>query len=304
MKTLLLVGILAAAPAAAAAAPRLPHDPSLEIGVRYWLSGGKTRWAHNAQDASPIAGNPTSVLTYERLGAQTVELHARKTLGRAWFIKGNAGAGWINRGSFDDEDYFVGQVKFSDTTSSVRGNRVAYATFDVGRTVSSARDGGISLFAGYQEWTERADAYGLSYTVPAGAAGLGNNEPAVSNEVRWRSLRLGAGIRSMRGRTHVVAELALVPYTKLRNEDSHHLRTDPSDLGPVPNVINRGRGNGLQFDLDVRQPLFNHYQLGLGFRYWKLSTTRGTNTAAGMSFPLVEMESERTGVTLSLSRRW
>jgi hypothetical protein len=301
MKTL-LVGLLAAAPVVAIAAPRAPHDPSLEIGVRYWVSGGKTQWAHTAEDANPILGNPTSVLTYERLGAQTVELHARKTLGRAWFIKGNVGAGWINRGLFDDEDYFVGQLKFSDTTSSVRGNRVAYATLDVGRAVS--RDGGIFVFAGYHEWTERADAYGLTYTEPPGAPGVGNNEPAVSNEVRWRSLRLGAGLRSVRAGMHVVTELALVPYSKVRNEDSHHMRTDPNDLGPVPNVINEGRGNGLQFDLDVRRAVFEHYELGLGFRYWKLGTKSGTNTAAGMSHPLVKMQSERTGLTVSLTRRW
>jgi hypothetical protein len=304
MNKLILVGILTATPAVALAAQTLPRDPSFEIGARYWVSSGKTRWAHNAQDIEPMLGNPSSLLTYEGLGAQAVELHARKTLGDAWFIKGNVGGGWIKRGSFDDEDFLVGQIKFSDTMSSVRGNRLAYATLDAGRAISTSRDGRITLFAGYQEWTERADSYGLSFTVPAGAPGLDNNVPAVSNEVKWRSLRLGAGTTFVSGRTRVVAELALVPYTKLRNEDSHHLRTDPSDLGPVPNVINDGRGNGLQFDAEVRRAVFEHYELGLGFRYWKLRTTRGTNMAAGLSFPLVEMESERSGLTLSLTRSW
>lgn len=301
MKTV-LAGILALSSAAGIAAA--PHDPSLEIGLRYWLSSGKTQWAHNAQDAAPILGNPTSILTYERLSAQTVELNVRKTLGTAWFIKGNAGAGSINRGSFDDEDYFVGQLKFSDTTSPVRGKRVAYATLDAGRNFFGGRDGAFFLFTGYQVWTERADAYGLTYTVPAGAPGLADSVAAVSNEVRWQSVRLGAGVRSARGGTQVVAEVAFVPYTRLHNEDSHHLRTDPADLGPVPNIRHEGRGNGVQLDVDLRHAISRNYELGAGFRFWKLATTSGTDMAAGMAFPLVRMQSERSGVTVSLTRRW
>jgi hypothetical protein len=34
-----------------------------ELGVRYWLSSGKSTRSHNAQSLDPRLGNPTSVLT-------------------------------------------------------------------------------------------------------------------------------------------------------------------------------------------------------------------------------------------------
>lgn len=86
-----------------------------EFGARYWYSQATTTRSHNAQGLVPFLGNPTSVLTYEDLNAHAVELHGRKSFGEGWFIKGNAGLGSITRGSFDDEDFFAGQVKFSDT---------------------------------------------------------------------------------------------------------------------------------------------------------------------------------------------
>jgi hypothetical protein len=75
-----------------------------ELGARYWLSTGMTERSHNAQGVAPALGNPTSVLTYESLDAHALELHARKGFGKRWFVRGNAGLGWIRNGSFQDED--------------------------------------------------------------------------------------------------------------------------------------------------------------------------------------------------------
>lgn len=277
-----------------------------EFGTRYWASTGMTRWGHNAQGANPILGNPTSVLTYENLDANVFELHGRWTFEQAWFVKGNLGIGRINTGNFDDEDFFAGQVKFSDSTSSVRGGRITYGTLDFGRDVWRSRSGrgALGLFAGYQRWSERVDAYGATFTVGGGAE-IPNNVPVISNEVIWTSFRLGLAARGAWGRrTRLTGELALVPYTRMRNEDSHYLRQSPSDLGPVPNVINEGSGTGVQAELELRWNVYEHYELGLGARYWRLKTAKGTNRAAGGTFPLVFEESERTGLTLSLSRLW
>ena len=75
-----------------------------ELGARYWASTGMTRWAHNAQGSAPVLGNPTSILTYDNLDANILELHGRWSFDDRWFIKGNLGIGRINRGNFDDED--------------------------------------------------------------------------------------------------------------------------------------------------------------------------------------------------------
>lgn len=279
---------------------------SAELGLRYWVSSGSTRWAHNAQGSAPVLGNPTSILAYTNLDANAGELYGRWGFGERWFVKGNLGLARINRGSFDDEDYLAGQVKFSDSTSAVRGDGITYATLDLGRDLWVSRSGrsAWSAFAGWHRWRERVNAYGATFTVGGGAP-IPDNVLVISNEVMWTSFRLGLALRSQaQRRIRIDAELALVPYTRMRNEDSHHLRQDPSDLGPVPNVINEGSGHGALAELELRWSVYEHYEIGLGGRYWRLKTTEGTNRGAGGSFPLVFQESERAGVTLSLSRRW
>src|SRR5918994_1145661 len=76
----------------------LAQDRRGELGLRYWLSTGETKHSHNAQVLIP-----------------------------------SAGMGRVNKGSFDDEDYNAGQVKFLDTTSVVKEGRISYFTLDVGR---------------------------------------------------------------------------------------------------------------------------------------------------------------------------
>ena len=75
----------------------MPEDNGWEIGGRWWLSTGKTQWSHNAQSASPGLGNPTSVLVYDRLNANSLELQATKRGRGPWFVSGYAGVGKIKK---------------------------------------------------------------------------------------------------------------------------------------------------------------------------------------------------------------
>lgn len=297
--------ILAAAFSAAALGEEAPRaaQPG-ELGIRYWLSTGETKNSHNARAASPAAGNPTSVLTYENLDAHVLELFGQASFAGNWFVKGNLGVGSITNGSFDDEDYLAGQFKFLDTTSSVPEGTITYATFDVGITPWVLQGGrsSVGLFLGYNQWTEEVDGYGITQTAdPLGVGGgnLPDSVLVISNKAQWKSLRLGVAASlafSERGR--LVADLAYVPYSKIRNEDSHHLRPD---LGPVPNVIKEGVGMGVQLDAELRYLVSARTTLGAGLRYWRLKAEHGTDNT---DFPLVELTSERMGVTLSLARIW
>jgi hypothetical protein len=47
-----------------------------DLDIRYWLSTGEIKSTHNAQSLDPTLGNPTSVLLYENLGANVLELGA------------------------------------------------------------------------------------------------------------------------------------------------------------------------------------------------------------------------------------
>jgi outer membrane protease len=299
----ILILALALAPAAWAQEAPTAWDRG-EIAIRYWLSTGETRNSHNARAASPILGNPTSVLTWENLDAHVLEIAARTSFAENWFVKGNLGVGAVTAGSFDDEDFLAGQLKFLDTTSSVPEGTLTYVTLDLGITpwLLQGGRGSVGLFLGYNQWTEELDAFGITQTEdPLGVGGgnLPDSVLVVSNKAQWKSLRLGLAARLAVGeRSRFVADLAYVPYGKVRNEDSHHLRPD---LGPVPNVIKEGVGTGVQLDAELRYLIGRRTTLGAGVRYWRLKAEHGTDN---VDFPLVELTSERMGVTLSLARVW
>lgn len=292
--------------AAAGALAQEPEQRRFEVGVRYWISSGETRSSHDASGADPMLGNPTSTLTYDKLGAHTAELYARKGFGERWFVKGNAGIGTISHGRLIDQDFATSQILVFETTSGLNG-KLYYGTIDFGREVAKSGNSTLGLFAGYQHWNERLDAYGASNSgdpffvftnLP------GNTVPVISNEQMWDSARLGAELRSVRGRTRFHAELALIPYARYRNEDSHWLRQNT--LGPAPNIIATGRGSGAQFEVEVRRsyPDFFDLEFALGYRYWKMESNKGTMTLGGESFPVVDLMSERQGVTFSVTKAW
>ena len=110
---LFLAAILVAAGAQAQDPPQA--TAGLEVGLRYWLSTGKTTSSHDASGLVPSVGNPTSTLTYDNLAAHTLELYARKSFGERWFVKGNVGIGAIPNGRLVDQDFFAGQALFLET---------------------------------------------------------------------------------------------------------------------------------------------------------------------------------------------
>lgn len=314
MKIYWAIAVLWSLTAAANAQNQLAPAQRGDLGVRYWLSTGETKRSHNAQSVDPTLGNPTSVLLYENLDANVAELFGRQNFRGHWFLKGILGYGWVNRGSFDDEDFNLGQVKFSDTTSSVTQGRLAYGALDIGRDEWVLRQGRSRLgaFIGYSQWTESVDAYGATDHLGFIGGDVSRDVRVISNEVTWKSLRLGlAADLALGERTYLALDLALIPYSRLRDEDSHHLRTDPAQadfLGPVPNIIIEGRGRGVQLDAELRHEIARRMQLGVGLRYWYLEATEGTRKVPGLpgaaELPLVELYSVRAGVTASLRRTW
>ena len=282
--------------------PGAAQERGFELGVRYWLSRGYHQFSHNASRADPTLGNPTSILTYEDTDAHALEIYGRSDFGKGWFVRGNAGIGDVQSGSFDDEDYDAGQVKVSDTTSQVRGDRLSYFTLDAGRELW--RNPGASTrlegFIGFQQWSETLDAYGAEATV--GPISVPDETLAITNDVTWRSLRAGLGLRTWFGpATRLTADLALIPYSEVRNEDSHHLR---ADLGPTPNVITTGSGGGFQLDVELRHEVRRRTEIGIGVRHWHLRSIDAEVTLAGVTVPVNEIETRRTGVTATVVGRW
>jgi hypothetical protein len=275
-----------------------------EFGVRYWYSEGKTTRSHNAQGLVPSLGNPTSVLTYTNLDAHALELHGRKDFAGGGFVRGYAGLGDIKHGSFDDEDFFRGQVKLSDSTSTVKGDQLTYASIDLGSELWQFRNGSAGFFIGFNYWSERLDAYGARFTVGPPLT-IPDSVLVITNDVTWRSLRVGlTSTGRLNPETRLRFDLALVPYAKVRDEDSHWLRQAPNDLGPAPNIFIEGKGYGAQLEMELHHQLSSAWELGAGLRWWWLRARDGTREAVGISVPLKELESERGGLMVSLTRRW
>jgi len=280
-----------------------------EAGIRYWITTGMTEHSHDASSADPSLAVPTSVLNYDDLDANVAELYARKRFGESWFDKGNLGVGAVNAGTLTDQDFFfIGSDLFMFETKSGVSGKLSYGSIDVGRDVLHTGNTTVALFAGYHYWNERLDAYGLQdsfgpFSIPGTLV--------ITNDLTWQSLRLGAEVRSVQGRTRFTAEVALIPYTRYENEDSHYLRAQPVGstpfaLGPVPNVLADGHGTGAQVELEVRRsfPQYFGLDLAVGYRYWKLQSEKGTQHIAGQPFAIVGLDAERHGLMLSVSKAW
>lgn len=303
----LIATLLFSAGALAQDAP--PAFQRAELGVRYWLSTGENKHAHNAQGSNPALGNPTSVLLYENLDANSLELFGRQVLERDWFLKGLIGVGRINTGSFDDEDFNAGQVKFSDTTSSVSSGWLSYGTIDVGHQWV-LKQGAINLgvFAGYSQWTEQVEASGATDHLGFIGGDIDRSVQVIANKLTWKALRIGFAGQFVFGRARLSADLAVIPYAEYRNEDSHVLREAADDLGPSPNIIHTGDGYGVQLDAELAYEVYRRTVLALGWRYWYMESRDGERSLPNRpdvpDLPITELYSKRTGLTASLRYLW
>jgi outer membrane protease len=291
----------------------LPDEPqpsafAFEAGARYWYSFGNHRFAFN--NNAPGFGTPTSTLDWKNLEAHSGEVFFRvdhKPTGL--FVKGLVGGGAITSGYIDDKDFFEGQGKFSDTRSQVQNGNLAYAMLDVGWAYRPMHGLQVGVFAGFHYWKEKATAYGLlcKQQQPAlgcpdvGSVPIGYDTQVLRYEPTWYAVRLGADAKvAIDQRWSVSGEIAVVPYAQVRNEDSHLLRQDSSDLGPAPNVISTSHnGYGIEAEIFVNYALTPNIEIGTGLRYWGLFSRVG-NVRFGPEFSdnstLDNFDQQRYGV--------
>ncbi|MGH6734841.1 MAG: hypothetical protein ACRECX_02000 [Methyloceanibacter sp.] len=288
--------------------PGANAPPQWELGLRYWWSEGSTRFDINSSKKAPLLGNPTSTLTYDGINANALEFVWSARNETRTFAKGFVGGGWLDGGSLDDEDFFVGQIKFSDTFSRLDGDDLIYGTIDVGQDftlVERARANlVVSPFVGINYWEETVDGYGArcnpddvggAFCGPAGSIAVPFSTRVITNEASWASIRLGAEIKAkLWNRLTLRGDLAIVPGAYLWNEDSHYLRTD---LGRVPNIEDHGTGWGYQLEGEVRLDVTDCWALGAGVRYWYAETNGKSDFVnLGVTTKLQDFESERFGV--------
>jgi outer membrane protease len=275
------------------------------IGFGVGLSTGQTDWNKTA----PGGGDPTSELTYDETDLLSFELYGRLPLPEKFFIRGNVGIGIkeIGDGNFRDDDWNSNQVLISSTDSIVPDSDMFYVSADVGREVAKFEEGrgSLSLFAGFQYWREKHEAFGV-FNRLTNTQTISNSIPVIRNEVEWKSLRLGAlGFYKMTDKLTWSADLAFIPYTDMHNEDSHLLRTSMADLGPTPNVVMDGYGHGFEGEIGFAYNFTPNWMANFDVRYWTLMSdgdlVHGPNSTTPSTHTLNDLDTYRYGVNAGVS---
>lgn len=301
----------------------------VELGLGTWISVGDSRWSHNASSQSPL-GNPTSRLTYADHSTNIVEFTAKVSVGPRWFGRLNIGGAHIGGGRLTDDDFLApdGGNPSLRTHSDISGSGMWFLNADAGARMLNFPNGRGTLdgLVGFQYWRQTHEAYGvrqiacstagstidLDPTDPGpnplcnlGSAPINSDVLAISNTTTWYSLRTGIQTEYRLLRWLSVHGSAVIkPINFFINDDTHHLRT-PGELQD-PSFTMRGIGFGADADVGARVYFTKSLSGHVGYRVWWNRLIDGTwksHPANGQtfSFPLVEMESLRHGLTAGLA---
>ena len=294
-------------------APVAAEDFYSEFGGRYLYSSGKINFGFFNNNA--LFGDPTSTLDWTGLTAHTGEVFARVTHDTGFYLKGTIGAGIINGGKIIDRDFFVGQIKFSDTYSQVRGNSLRYGTIDIGwGTAYSWRRNRIGAFVGYLYWNEKTTAYGVRcnpddvggfFCGPPGSVPVPFSVAVLGYEPTAHGVRIGFDARyEFLPGWSLSGEAAWLPYVWVKNLDSHFLRVD---LAPSPNIISTANGaQGFTAEAFLNYAFTPNIEFGVGARYWGIFAGRGAvnfHLASGAisgPYPLRTFDMQRWGLLVQL----
>jgi Protochlamydia outer membrane protein len=287
-------------------------EPAFELGARMWVSEGKTSFNINSHKADPMLGNPTSTLTYDGMDGVSGEFTFRGKNESNTFTKGFVGAGGLSGGSLDDEDFYAGQIKFSDTFSRIEGSNLAYGTIDLGQSFTLNPRLTVGPFIGFNFWQETIEAFGArcnkdevggDFCGPPGFIEVPFSTKVIVDQANWAALRLGTEINlKMSDRLTLIGDLAILPAAYLWNDDSHRLR---NNLGPVPNIEDRGTGWGYQLEAEARYDFTPCWSAGAGVRYWFASTGGVADFVPfGAKTKLDDFESQRFGVLGDVSYKF
>lgn len=299
-----------------------------DVGLSAWITTGNTTWSHNASGVSSALGNPSSTLDYKDVAANFVELSAKATLRERWFARAAFGFADIGGGRLVDDDFVSaegaasfgttvsGAHRFSRTFSNVEGSQSWYVQGEVGGRAWTfpRRRGRLDLFAGFQYWTQRHQATGVTQLectalapspIQCNPAGTVSNagETVITNTQIWRSIELGLDTEiRLHRRVSVTGRAAFLPITWLTDEDVHQLRTD---LQQNPSFRMTGWGIGAQLEGGASVQLLSRLFFDVGYRFWWNRTLDGEWEnfpvgGGGVTVPLTQFRTSRQGVTFGL----
>lgn len=291
-----------AASQSASAADLAPAEPVVyapefagSFGTRYFLNTGKTRY-----DLYTVSGaDEVSRLTYDDMTTSSIELFGKLQHSSGIYLDGFVGLGWSNDGNLQDEDFEPFITPYSSTDSDLDDNRFNYAKIDLGYDLLVRDRFSLGAFAGYFFMHERENAFGCQQTAGnpfvCGLAPIDNDVRVISFEGDWNALRLGlSGRVALTDRLSLSGDAAYLPYVKFDGSDSHWLRIGTDFAGPTPAD---GDGDGYQFEAKLNYAVTDHFDVGLGARYWRLQMDDGDFHFEDSALPLGAFQAQKTDIT-------
>jgi hypothetical protein len=270
-------------------APAFPEDPPapleekrpyvLTVGVREWLSQGRS--AHNigAPDGNP---NVLSELTWRGTNSLITEVNADLVVQR-FVVTGSIGYGTIGSGTLLDQDWDGDNrtQKSSETLSRVNDGSVLIISLTPGvRAFQWTAEGnpvlgGIDVLLGYQFWREQYVGFGGQNQLGPGQL---PDVKSITQTNTWQSLRFGSRITvPILSRLALKGSVFYIPVTYYRNEDIHHLRTSgPDALRQDPSFLTTASGgNGVQLEGSVAVRVWRQFTIEAGYTYWDIRSGSG-----------------------------
>ena len=271
-----------------------------ETGERVFYSTGTHRYTLG----DPFTpGQVNSRLTYRDFGAYSGETFARLDHNpTGLFLKGFFGSGFVSSGGrLNDEDFPPAAVPYSNTVSKIKHGDISYAAIDAGYNVFHDETYKLGIFVGYQYYQELADGFGCRQiaTNPGicGGAGIPNSVKSLTENAVWDALRVGLAAEARFDRFKVAVEGAYLPVVEAYGYDRHWLRPD---INPLPQ---RGRGDGYFAQGLVSYDLTANVAVGVGARYWRMETDRGTTKFPFAPVSPTKFETDRFGGFLQISHK-
>lgn len=279
-----------------------------DVGARYWYSHGRYQNDLTLNTINAQQEHLVSRLTYESEG-HSGEVFWRIDSPHKLFLKGFAGGGGLVAGKMNDEDWFPTDPQNATAYSNTDHNKVtgtiAYATLDVGIDLFGDAFGKLGVFAGYNFYRDRKDAFNcrqIALAIPTAFCGSSEGI-SISQYEDWHSLRIGAnGTLAVAPNTKLLIDAAYLPYTHISALDIHHARTDVASKDSPA----WGTGRGVQIEAILTYDITPTFNVGVGGRYWAMWATDVETAGFGSPVPtqLLPIRVERYGTFVQASYKF
>lgn len=279
---------------------RRPGDWTIEVGTRYWYSNG--RMQKDLSDATGV-GRLNSRLVYSGMDGHAAESFVRLDHRSGLFVKGNFGLGSLVNGKLNDEDFTPENDRYSNTVHDVRDSSLRYASLDIGTTVVNGSSGWLGAYAGYRYLYQRARGFGctqIGQSPDACGTPASNEVVGLSETEQWRGVAVGLNAQiGLSDRLKLEIDAAYLPYVDHATVDNHWFRPD---INPAPAP---GHGWGTQLEAILSYAVTDHFNVGIGGRYWMFTTTEADTRFPGFAeISPLKYTSERYGGFLQASYRF